>query len=59
VLEIVQTYIPSLFHILLWLEHTVIILIFQALIPVAFYTVLERKIMASVQRRRGPNVVGF
>jgi NADH:ubiquinone oxidoreductase subunit H len=29
------------------------------LISVAFYTLIERKIMASIQRRKGPNVVGF
>ena len=29
------------------------------LIVVAFFTLIERKIMASIQRRRGPNVVGI
>jgi NADH-quinone oxidoreductase subunit H len=29
------------------------------LISVAFLTLLERKVMASMQQRRGPNVVGF
>jgi len=29
------------------------------LISVAFYTLAERKIMAAVQRRKGPNVVGI
>jgi NADH:ubiquinone oxidoreductase subunit H len=29
------------------------------LITVAFYTLLERKAMGSIQRRKGPNVVGF
>ena len=29
------------------------------LISVAFYTLLERKVMSSMQRRIGPNVVGF
>ena len=29
------------------------------LIAVAFYTLAERKVMAAVQRRKGPNVVGF
>jgi len=40
-----------------------ILLVLAILIPflvtVAFYTLAERKIMASIQRRRGPNVVGF
>jgi len=29
------------------------------LISIAFFTLAERKIMASIQRRRGPNVVGI
>lgn len=30
-----------------------------ALIAIAFYTLAERKVLASIQRRRGPNVVGI
>ena len=33
--------------------------IIPLLIAVAFFTLIERKIMASIQRRHGPNVVGF
>ena len=29
------------------------------LIVVAFFTLIERKVMASIQRRKGPNVVGL
>jgi NADH:ubiquinone oxidoreductase subunit H len=29
------------------------------LVAIAYYTLAERKIMAAVQRRVGPNVVGF
>jgi hypothetical protein len=36
-----------------------LIIIIPVLISVAFFTLLERKIMASIQRRRGPNVVGI
>lgn len=36
-----------------------LIIIVPVLVAVAFFTLLERKIMASIQRRRGPNVVGF
>jgi len=28
-------------------------------VMVAFFTLAERKVIASVQRRRGPNVVGI
>jgi NADH-quinone oxidoreductase subunit H len=34
-------------------------LIIGLLIAVAYFTLLERKAMASMQRRKGPNVVGF
>lgn len=36
----------------------VIILILPALLGVAYITVAERKTMASMQRRLGPNIVG-
>lgn len=29
------------------------------LISIAFYTLAERKIIASIQRRKGPSLVGF
>lgn len=34
-------------------------IVLPVLISVAFFTVAERKIMGSIQRRKGPNVVGF
>lgn len=34
-------------------------LIIPLLIAVAYFTIAERKIMGAIQRRRGPNVVGF
>ena len=36
-----------------------LIFVVGLLIAVAYFTLLERKLMASVQRRVGPNVVGF
>src|SRR3982074_3402140 len=37
----------------------VVLLILPALLAVAFVTVAERKTMASMQRRVGPNAVGY
>jgi NADH-quinone oxidoreductase subunit H len=37
----------------------ILLVIVPVLIAVAFFTVAERKIMGAIQRRRGPNVVGF
>lgn len=34
-------------------------IIIPLLIAVAYFTIAERKIMGSIQRRRGPNVIGF
>lgn len=34
-------------------------LIVPLLVAVAYMTLAERKVMASMQRRKGPNVVGF
>ena len=36
-----------------------LLLIILVLISVAFFTLVERKVLAGVQRRKGPNVVGF
>lgn len=37
----------------------ILMLIIPLLIAVAFFTVAERKIMGIIQRRRGPNVIGY
>ena len=37
----------------------ILTVIVPVLIAVAFFTVAERKIMGAIQRRRGPNVIGF
>lgn len=34
-------------------------IILPILLAIAFFTVLERKILAAMQRRRGPNIVGL
>ena len=37
----------------------ILAIIVPLLISVAYFTLAERKIMGSIQRRRGPNVIGF
>ena len=37
----------------------ILLIIVPLLIAVAYFTLFERKVIASMQRRRGPNVVGF
>jgi len=37
----------------------ILVKIICLLVAIAYYTIAERKIMAAIQRRRGPNVVGF
>jgi NADH-quinone oxidoreductase subunit H len=38
---------------------TILITIISVLLAVAFFTIAERKLLASIQRRKGPNVTGF
>lgn len=40
-----------------WLKALPILL--PLILAIAFFTVLERKVLAGIQRRRGPNVVGL
>ena len=37
----------------------VLAIVVPLLIAVAYFTIAERKIMGAIQRRRGPNVVGY
>merc|ERR1712127_517988 len=37
----------------------ILVIIIPLLISVAYFTLAERKIMGSIQRRRGPNVIGY
>jgi NADH-quinone oxidoreductase subunit H len=37
----------------------ILAIIVPLLISVAYFTIAERKLMGSIQRRRGPNVIGF
>ncbi|CAM9257394.1 unnamed protein product [Discosporangium mesarthrocarpum] len=38
---------------------TILSLVIPLLISVAYFTLAERKIMGSIQRRKGPNVIGY
>jgi NADH-ubiquinone oxidoreductase chain 1 len=48
----------SLWFLLVALIYSVFSLVLT-LVSVAIYTLAERKIMASIQRRKGPNLVGI
>ena len=47
------------FIIVLNLVLKTLAILIPLLVAVAYLTLLERKVMASMQQRRGPNVVGF
>lgn len=34
-------------------------LIIPLLIAVAYFTLIERQVLAAIQRRQGPNIIGF
>lgn len=44
---------------LIFIFSGLLLIIIPLLIAVAYFTLVERKLMGSMQRRRGPNVVGF
>ncbi len=52
-------YIFDKMRILITILLKILLLIVPLLIAVAFVTVAERKVMGAMQRRKGPNVVGF
>jgi len=45
------------YNIISWILESLIIIV-PLLVAVAYFTLAERKVIASMQRRRGPNVVG-
>lgn len=46
-----------LYHISSLIE--ILLVIVPLLVAVAYFTLLERKVLSAIQKRRGPNVVGF
>lgn len=44
---------------ILWFLSLWLVVVVPILIAVAYFTLVERKILGSIQRRRGPNVIGF
>jgi NADH-quinone oxidoreductase subunit H len=51
---------PKMNYIMLLIAILKIIsIVIPLLVAVAYFTIAKRKIMGSIQRRRGPNVVGF
>ena len=54
VFKIYMLYMPTLISII-----EVLLIVVPMLLTVAFVTVAERKTMASMQRRLGPNIVGY
>jgi NADH:ubiquinone oxidoreductase subunit H len=49
----------SLFIFILYALSFSLLIVICVLIGLAYFTLLDRKVMAAMQRRRGPNVVGF
>lgn len=58
--EFIIFFLYLIFNILIKLSNLLILyIILPMLISVAFFTWIERKLIATIQRRKGPNVVGI
>jgi NADH-quinone oxidoreductase subunit H len=53
-MNFIVTYLPPL----LWIIFKIVVIIVPLLVAVAYLTYAERKVMAAMQMRKGPNVVG-
>ena len=64
---VISLYLLALFYMLFNLKITylvflivkILLVILPLLISIAYFTLIERKVLGFMQRRRGPNVVGF
>lgn len=52
-------HLKSVISVILYMVCLTLATLVPLLVSIAFFTLAERKIMASIQRRKGPNVVGF
>jgi len=58
ILSIKLLLIPYIYIInILWLKY--ILFFIPLLLSIAFLTLLERKVLGGIQRRRGPNLIGI
>lgn len=44
---------------LIYILIKILIIVLQMLIAIAYLTLIERKVISAIQRRKGPNIVGF
>lgn len=58
ILLIIEIFYKFFFFYIFYLVFPILSLILSLLMAIAYFVLLERKVMASMQRRRGPNVVG-
>ena len=54
-----MTWYNAIITVYIWLIVITLVKIISVLIGVAYFTIAERKVMGAIQRRLGPNVVGF
>jgi NADH-quinone oxidoreductase subunit H len=52
-------FVNTILDCLLYLLVIIILNLLPIIISIAFFTLAERKIMAAIQRRRGPNITGY
>lgn len=57
---LLKSYLSKLvFSISIIYSANIVVYLVMIILTIAFFTLLERKVMSSIQRRRGPNIVGL